>query len=110
MGSTPKSTSAPQRMQTEVQRAIVAKKPVRRIAIGPETGFSEVCAVIMRGVLVVVGLGMIYTGFEAQPESAIHQIYQLNAIASGFILFGVWGAVDSLRKEPKVDCRYSAQG
>ena len=58
-------------------------------------------AVLMQIVLIVAGLGMIYQGAILTPDSAIHQIYQLNAIACGLLLLGVsgiWAAIDAVKR------------
>ncbi len=55
---------------------------------------------VVRLFLYAGGAILIYEGAKLSPESAIHQIYQQNAITGGLILIavtGVWGAVSWLR-------------
>ncbi len=63
-------------------------------------GFSGVATLFQAGI-VLIGLALIWYGVTLPTDSAVHQIYQLNAITSGIVLIaiiGVWAAVDATRR------------
>ena len=62
----------------------------------------RIVSLLMRVTFYVSAICMIYFGFSLEPKGAIHEIYQLNLIAGGAILFavtGVWGQVSWSRSD-----------
>lgn len=71
-----------------------SRKDTPAVAGGPVDGGG-----VVRWLLYVIAILMIAFALTLTPESAIHEIYQLNLISTGLILIaasGVWGAVSAL--------------
>ncbi len=62
---------------------------------------AKIISVLFKMFFVLAAIGLIYFGATLSPQSAIQQIYQLNAVTSGLILLaiiGVWAAIDGDRR------------
>lgn len=87
--------------QQETRSENAASQPRGR-GIGAPPAMPATLATFVQAGLILAGAGMIAFGFSLKPSSAIHEIYQLNLISTGLMLFavtGVWAGVDALRRD-----------